>query len=182
MLNVALHQQSRISKLKCRVRDLGVPTQIGHGFSIENQVSETPILSPLRRSHDSEIQKRSRIQPDRMLTVSTENHASSHCAMPDFGGIGKSLPNWTEQATETLRAYLLRGDLQKRGDSFTPLALLPVIARVPVTAKILGARGKEASKGLLPTLTPQPTSSDYRSVKIEICMIAMMNMGMAVAQ
>jgi hypothetical protein len=48
--------------------------------------------------------------------------------------------------------------------------------------KILGARGKEATKGLLPTLTPQPTSSDYRSVKIEICMIAMMNMGMALAQ
>jgi hypothetical protein len=159
MLNVALHQQSRILKLSAGPRDLGLPTQIGHCV-FRLKISETLIFSPLGRSHDSEIQKRSRVQPDRTPTPSTENRASPHCARPEqgqiFGDIGKSLPNWTERATETLRASSFGGTCRSVGIVSNPWDT----SRVPVTANILDTRGKKQPKAYVPTLTPQP----YRAI------------------
>jgi hypothetical protein len=181
MLNVALHQQSRILKLSAGPRDLGLPTQIGHCV-FRLKISETLIFSPLGRSHDSEIQKRSRVQPDRTPTPSTENRASPHCARPEqgqiFGDIGKSLPNWTERATETLRASSFGGDLQKRGDRFKPLGHF----KSPRYGQHFRYPRKEATKGLCAHSNATAISSDYRLVKIELCMIAMMNMEVGLAQ
>ena len=51
----------------------------------------------------------------------------------------------------------------------------------PVTAKILDTRGKKQPKAYAHS-NATAISSDYRLVKIELCMIAMMNMEMGLAQ
>jgi hypothetical protein len=73
-----------------------------------------------------------------MLTTSIESCADPIVLRPGFGGIGKSLPNWTERTTDRLEGLIFGGPAEAWG-SFHTLGILSVFARVSVTANVLDA-------------------------------------------